>query len=357
MNGNRNKYTSAPLYGIRNRRRAAPADALTSIPQKPKQKNGRILLQMAMSFGLPIVFLFSLFFENVYIHWFFVATAVLCLLIMWITIAFVKNARTTLTLIYSALIVVSLVAIWISTPLSDTSNNGNVQNNAVILLKDSGTSVLDLNATQQQQSAIPTAEPTASPNTVSAAQIQLEQFMNSWMEVNYEGMLRICLPSWVSEQENAEKAIFQIRANRTPLDYEIENASGSEADTSRTFTMVVSIDKNNGKDPVLYRMQVLTLSINNVWYVDPRSLSSSEVVEMATADMGAQVTIQPTAVPSSTLLLYYNKDGGQYYHIDPNCPSINRKYVPLTASFLYRDVNSTTYKNLLPCSSCHAPAR
>jgi hypothetical protein len=358
MNGNRNRYTTAPLYGMKRQKKAPPQNPNITVPRNPKPMNNHTFLQITLIIGLPLVFLLSLLFDAYApLHWFFVAAAGACILYMWIAMAFVKNARATLTTVYVALIAISLVAIAIPAIQSPSgNNNASATQDLSAFTGQSNGSTLDLSGSQELAASV-TPEPTESANAISPAQAQLDQFMNYWMEVNYKGMLSISLPSWVSSQENPEKSIFQIRANRTPLDYTIENASGSEADATRTITITVSIDKNNGKEPVNYRLQVLMLRVNNVWYVDPRSLNSAEIVQTVSENVQVETTIQPTASPSPTLILYYNDDGGKYYHINPNCPSIAVKYIPLTASFYYRDLNTTKYKNLLPCSSCHAPSR
>jgi hypothetical protein len=54
--------------------------------------------------------------------------------------------------------------------------------------------------------------------------------------------------------------------------------------------------------------------------------------------------------------LYYNKDGGKYYHAKPDCPSVDKKYLPLD-QFYYRDLNDSKFKALLPCPYCDAPDR
>ena len=55
-----------------------------------------------------------------------------------------------------------------------------------------------------------------------------------------------------------------------------------------------------------------------------------------------------------TVYVYYNPQGGRYYHADRLCPSVNSKYWPLSPiSF---DV-ICTHSNLLPCVHCNAPER
>ena len=70
-----------------------------------------------------------------------------------------------------------------------------------------------------------------------------------------------------------------------------------------------------------------------------------------------QITLAPTVTPDPNIVLYYNPDGGSYYHTDPDCTSIGAKYRPLTASFRYSQLNEEKYKNLKPCGECNAPAR
>ena len=55
--------------------------------------------------------------------------------------------------------------------------------------------------------------------------------------------------------------------------------------------------------------------------------------------------------------LYYNPDGGMFYHLDPCCPSISSKFTPLNNWFLYAQVSSPKYLTLIPCLKCRAPKR
>ncbi len=55
--------------------------------------------------------------------------------------------------------------------------------------------------------------------------------------------------------------------------------------------------------------------------------------------------------PDDNLTLYYNPEGGQYYHSDANCSSVRDKYLPLTG-FPYAELDSGDYADLTPCSTC-----
>ena len=49
--------------------------------------------------------------------------------------------------------------------------------------------------------------------------------------------------------------------------------------------------------------------------------------------------------------LYYNPDGGKYYHENQNCPSVKSRFLPLTA-FTYGELDSGKFADLTPCSKC-----
>ena len=65
-----------------------------------------------------------------------------------------------------------------------------------------------------------------------------------------------CAAQLASAQENPPTALFMPLANRTPEEYTIEEISGTDQDNSRTVTMTATINKNNGKDPSIYRFMV-----------------------------------------------------------------------------------------------------
>lgn len=56
-------------------------------------------------------------------------------------------------------------------------------------------------------------------------------------------------------------------------------------------------------------------------------------------------------------VLYYNSEGGEMYHLDPNCRIVHPKYLPLTEHFTWSQVNDPQYSKLRPCNVCGAPER
>ena len=148
----------------------------------------------------------------------------------------------------------------------------------------------------------------------------------------------------------------EASAGTSAVEAEADGTSGSEADDSRTLTMIASIDKGTGKAPQPYRYEVLMLRVNGTWYVDPASLSSAtEIKEAVTPTV--QITLMPTYTPDMALRLYYNPDGGSYYHKNQECTKVAVKYLPLKGTFLYSQLNEPQYSNLKPCDGCNPPAR
>ena len=188
--------------------------------------------------------------------------------------------------------------------------------------------------------------------------------MDYWQLNRIEDMVNLVQPSWASVQDNAASALFTVISNRTPQDYTIEGISGTSADSSRTVTMSASIDKNNGKDPVRYRFMILMVKESGEWFVDPNSLATNDIATETPSPAPGKETIvqslQPrmtvTPIPDASTKLYYNANGGKYYHADPNCAAVNPKFLPM-ASFLYKELDDSPYNSLQPCLKCGAPTQ
>ncbi len=112
----------------------------------------------------------------------------------------------------------------------------------------------------------------------------LAVFFGGWKSSDYDLMLEACSPEWTKEQENAKQNLFILLANRTALEMTIEQIAEEEAGPDRCAAVKVLMDRNNGRDPVLYRLSVLvTKDPDGNWYVDPESLKSVEVITEAAA--------------------------------------------------------------------------
>ncbi len=350
------------------RQQHAPRPPAQPISQTGTAPRSFPVLQVMLILILPVLFVVSLLMKDTRLYWVFVGLSLLSILAMALLKAFVPNARKVLGVVHAAMIAVVLFALLVSSPPPRTDTVQQTQSLQSIFSDNSSASMVDM----AQSQALSQPEATENPGSASLAQQKLEQFMSAWMNTDYAGMVSYSVPSWVNkhlDQQDAEKSMFHLRANRSVIDYQILDVSGNDGDQTRTITMQASVSKNNGEAPLQYNFQILMMRVNNVWYVDPNSISSSQVVSnpaqdaqqaaLQQAQQQQQVVeqAQTTQSVSPDTILYYNADGGRYYHLDANCSSIGAQYRPLTAMFYYRDVSSTKLKNLIPCPECKAPAR
>ena len=72
-------------------------------------------------------------------------------------------------------------------------------------------------------------------------------------------------------------------------------------------------------------------------------------------DSGRPEPFMEYPVPADTVL-YYNPNGGQYYHADQNCSSIKARFLPLPGSMTYAELDDPAFAALTPCKHCKPPA-
>lgn len=53
--------------------------------------------------------------------------------------------------------------------------------------------------------------------------------------------------------------------------------------------------------------------------------------------------------------MYYNPDGGHYYHADQNCSSIKNRFLPLKGETTYAELDNPEFSQLTPCKHCNPP--
>ena len=321
---------------------------------QPQQKRFEIpfdVVGKVILFGvLPVLFVLALVLGVPALKWVFLAGAVGGIILMWMKDVVTPNMRLTLSLVLGVMAVVALVGALSGAPTdakNASSNGGNSSNS-----QQSSTMV---------NTATPTVQPTATPAPEEAsdgAAEQLLSFFYYWSTGNDEEMLARTAPSWRASVDDPAAALFVLLLNRTPQsDYEITNSSGTDNDTLRTLTVKVTIDKNDGRSTMdRYAFKVMMKKEDDVWYVDPQSLASNEK-ETATETV-ASANNTPTQPPLYTgtpeTILYYNANGGSKYHLDPECSSVGKKYLPMT-SFMFVDLDQSPYSSLSPCNVCGAP--
>ena len=160
----------------------------------------------------------------------------------------------------------------------------------------------------------------------------------------------------MNAQSDPRVALFQVLSNRIAKSYTLGTPTGKDNDITRTVAVTATVDKQNGDDYSMFVFNVIMMKENETWYVDPRSLQSHEEVEATT--FSAVITQPPTPQPAEpSMVLYYNPDGGSYYHADPNCEAVAEKYRPLSGTFTFGQINEPAYADLKCCQRCAAPMR
>lgn len=362
MSDNRQKYSSSPLYGLKNTGRTQGGGFQVRMedpkPAPQKKKRNFVFLQICLTLILPIIFIVALILGYREVHWGFVALSALAIACMWLCGAFVQQARKTMTLVYLTLTLVSAVAALCFTkslfqPPTEVGTGLSSDLSSLFSRDVTASDVGAYSSTVNDNNPAVSPRPEPTEDSRSLAQERLELFMNSWMNLDYTAMLNYSSPYWRNAQSNPEQAIFKVRGTQTPTEYDIIYVSGNDADDSRTITMEALIDRGDGNEPSRYAYDVLMLRVNGQWYVDPASLTTStKVVDAGTPT--PHYTLMPTNSPDPNMMLYYNPDGGSFYHTDPHCSSTSIKYLPLKGSFRYSEIGNYSLK---PCADCNAPSR
>ena len=329
----------------------------TGYHSQPTEKRFELpfdLVAKMILFGvLPVLFILALVIGVPVLKWIFLGGAVAGIILMWMKDVVSPNLRLTTTLVLGVMAVVALVGALSGNPAEGQSNQGSPNVGQNISQQQSGGNV------SPQDLTTPTAQPSATPAPADAAEDAVEQLMSFfyfWSVGNDEAMLSLTAPSWRNSVENPASALFVLLLNRTPQqDYEVTNVTLGDA--MRTVTVKVTINKNDGRASMdRYAFKVIMKKEDGIWYVDPQSLASNEK-ETATQTV-ASANTTPTQPPlytgTPTTVLYYNANGGSMYHLDPDCPSVGKKYKPMS-QFMFTELGQSPYSELRPCNQCGAP--
>ena len=299
-----------------------------------------------------------------FLRWIFVILALGSIALLWVKPLVENNKRLCYTIIFALLATVAVIAIATQKPGDSTGGSSLNRPKNTETGSGQGSSLTE-DYTGQTDYSIPTPTPQpaqTSPsggaeNDATAVTDRLMTFFYYWNANRQDDMLTLCSPSWQSKTENPKTALFGLIANRTPKEYYVEKVSGTDNDDSRTLTTVALIDRNNGKDPVRYRLSIMMMKeADGLWYVNPNSLQTYEAAD--TPDPSITTTPAPTETPAiyPNTVLYYNPSGGEYYHLDQNCKRINERYLPLQGHFTYSQLGEEKYSKLKPCAICGAPS-
>lgn len=289
------------------------------------------------------------------LRWLFIILAVGSAALLWLKPLVAKNKRLCYTIVFGLLALIMVVSMVKGSDRSGGGREAGQEQTDTMPAEESGSSS-GMVLTDQEPASETTHTPEPQPD--NSVMTRAETFFFYWTANRQDDMLTLCSPSWINKEENPKAALFGLMANRTPKEYEVENVSGTENDTSRTVSVVSLMDRNNGKEPVKYRLSVIMIREDDgQWYVDPKSLQTYENAD--TPDPSITNTPAPTEEPptDANTILYYNPSGGEFYHRDQNCKRINERYLPLQGHFTYSQLGEEPYSKLKPCAICGAPSK
>ena len=314
-----------------------------------------------LMFGvLPILFILSMVFAWTAVKWVVLVGAVASIAALWLRELVTPNARLVLSLLLASAAVVCLVSA-LATNAADNQNPAQPNQPGQMQQGSTSGNNLDVNLTATD-TPNPAPTPTATPvDDSEECYAQLHSFFTLWKNNAISQMVNLTAPSWRSSIKGGTDAVTQklfgeVLTNRTPVSWDFTAITGTSNDIARMVTVRAVINKNNTLGESIYLWKVRMVKEDGVWYVDPATLQSNE--QESTATPTNALATQPVLNTSHPdLILYYNQNGGTYYHIDPNCASINQRYRPLTASFKWTQIDDEPYKNLEQCKVCGAPLR
>lgn len=314
-----------------------------------------------LMFGvLPILFILSMVFAWTAVKWIVLVGAVASIAAMWLRELVTPNARLVLSLLLASAAVVCLVSA-LATNAADNQNPAQPNQPGQMQQGSTSGNNLDVNLTATD-TPNPSPTPTATPvDDSEECYAQLHSFFTLWKNNAISQMVNLTAPSWRSSIKGGTDAVTQklfgeVLTNRTPVSWDFTAITGTSNDIARMVTVRAVINKNNTLGESVYLWKVRMVKEDGVWYVDPATLQSNE--QESTATPTNALATQPVLNTSHPdLLIYYNPEGGTYYHIDPNCESLNPKYRPLSGVIKWSQIEDDPYDKLEQCKRCGAPLR
>ena len=314
-----------------------------------------------LMFGvLPILFILSMVFAWTAVKWVVLVGAVASIAAMWLRELVTPNARLVLSLLLASAAVVCLVSA-LATNAADNQNPAQPNQSGQMQQGSTSGNNLDVNLTATD-TPNPAPTPTATPvDDSEECYAQLHSFFTLWKNNAISQMVNLTAPSWRSSIKGGTDAVTQklfgeVLTNRTPVSWDFTAITGTSNDIARMVTVRAVINKNNTLGESVYLWKVRMVKEDGVWYVDPATLQSNE--QESTATPTNALATQPVLNTSHPdLLIYYNPEGGTYYHIDPNCESLDPKYRPLSGVIKWSQIEDSPYDKLEQCKRCGAPLR
>lgn len=377
---------------------------------QPSQQHGSdrpmkdLLMLAAILFAVPI----SGFIGVIYppLLWIFVVVTAVCLASLWVFRCFVQRTRLVFSAILGVLVIVAFIAaIDLSPKQKEFQTYASSGGNGTA----SATDPPSILALQQQETQAPSYAGIGLPNVVdettmppddtlnvvtgaggegdqtgdgqqgaadpailgestagqavSGAQQVLINYLTQWKAKNFEEMVKYTKPSWRAVQNSPSQQLYWNHNWWVLNDWSItveNDITGTTAD-SATFKVIADMTKKSSSSPEMLTQAFSAILIqeNGTWYVDPDSMRNGvEVTQTPTPeDYTAAQTAQPDPTTDPNLQLWYNSDGGSFYHTQQKCSEINEKYYNSMKAFNYSQMGEEPYSKLKPCTKCGAPAK
>ena len=359
--------------------------SLVYAPQQPAAAPPRVdivnydrLLMLLFFVVIPLLWIVSLMLSG--FLWLFFLAILGTIALLWMKKGFTARGRLSMTALYAIFAVISL-----STLLQGSGPTMPASRATMAPLPDNITQGSAVQLTNTQAPALNPAlsdedEDTEQEFTApssggrggnSEAEQVLKNFLENWKNGLVADMVPLTAPSWQQKanrmHNGAEAALYAQISGKKLVSYSLmSEPTGTDNDSSRAITVECKLIQKD--EPRTIKYQALILKEDNKWLVDPYSLMSGTRTDLVTpgpgevGSAGSMVTEQPTptpkptAKPKSNLKLYYNAKGGEFYHLEAKCSSVNKKFFPLK-SFTYGNIGKSPQKNLNPCATCKAPDR
>ncbi len=335
-------------------------DVYAGPPELPRQPFNWDIVLLIVACGLvPVLFLTAMITRNLIVTVAAALVAAGAAVWLWQRPVFQRPTQMMITVLYgvATLVAVILAVTAVRGVLPDSGGNdpgdadqygGYGSNGATPTQVPAGYGLTEVTPVPGD-SGVLSADP-----TVKAADI----FMYYWTQNNKTKMMELCSPTWANKQtgtKNPKNALLTALRNNVLITYTATNVTGTESDLSRTVTYETTVEKFD-RSVVPCTISMIMVQEYGTWYVDPDSLNYAATTPTPAP---TKVPVTPTPVPAGyvdpSTKLYYNPDGGSYYHIDPNCSAVGSKYKPLKGTFTYGERGSGKYSKLKPCETCGAP--
>lgn len=358
---------------------SSPAGSSKALDRKPKPRKSKRewnqLLLMVFFIVLPVFGLLAIFLQPM--RWLFMILVIAALAAMWLIRAFLFPGRMILSAVYGLALVFTLItALSAGTSTNKVRQHTDFLNTTPIPAATSAFasmySTMGTSAPEFYEADDPYADSMDDLGAYtgvldgvvgekSGAEIALENFMEKWRKSIVADMVELTSPAWRAEQDNAQQQLYWKFGQKPLVEWSQQSApTGTEGSTARTITVVADVNYNGAVRT--YQYDAVILKEGEEWYVDPNSLSTGVLVAKATPtpDPNATPTPSPTPTPEPTTnpktKMYYNKNGGSFYHAEAECTSVGKKYLPM-ASFEFSKLQDSPYNKLKPCNECDAPIK